>query len=58
MNHSTGIYMVQVQIRHYTAPFMVFGVMYITCKGPKLDILKRPSVTFANCQYDIIRQHM
>ena len=45
----------QVQTHHYTAPFMVFGVMYITCEGPKLDILKFQSVTFANCQYDIIR---
>ena len=50
-------HMVQVQTCHYAAPFMVFSVTYIVCEGPKLDILKFQSVTFANCQYDIICRH-
>jgi hypothetical protein len=37
---------------------MVFiGATYTNCKGPKLDASRSQTVTYANCQYDIIRQH-
>ena len=36
---------------------MVFSVMYIICKGPKLGVKRFQSVMSVNCQYDIIHQH-
>ena len=41
-----------------TTSFMVFSIMYTSCKGPKLDVQQRcQSVTSADCQYDTICQH-
>ena len=36
---------------------MVFSVMYTSCNVPQLDAQRSQSAIFANCQYDIIRQH-
>ena len=36
---------------------MVFSVTCTICEGPNLDAYKSQSVTYANCHYDIIRQH-
>jgi hypothetical protein len=40
----------------HTTPFMIFSVTYTICKGHELGVYMSQSVTFINCQYDIICQ--
>ena len=40
---------------HYT--IRLGYLVYIICKGPKLDAYRFQSVMPANCRYDSIRQH-